>query len=275
MPTSKRLSNLAILAVLGFVAVYVVALGTRWGLRLDREALPRHVFKTHRWEHAHSALEILLGSLSIATMAIVGGAAVVVAWRRGRRELALAAAAILLGANLTTTVLKPLLAVADPLGGELLRTKSVAYPSGHATAVMSLALVIVLIAPRPWRLRVAVAASAYIAAVGVALIALVWHQPSDVVGGYLVAVAWAAGVASIVASARERESRPQVGRRLGELAVWVGGSAAAAAAALLVLQPAVQFRHGLFAAAALIIAGLALLLPVALATTLRGRPKSA
>src|SRR2546423_3132326 len=142
--TSRRLSNLAILAVLACALVYVIALGTHPGLRLDRDALPHGALHNQRWEHAHAALHVVLESLSAATMAIVGGAAILVALRRGRRDLAIAAAAILLGANVTTTILKPLLALADPLGGEPLRAKSGAFPSGHATAAMSLAVGTVL-----------------------------------------------------------------------------------------------------------------------------------
>lgn len=271
---SRRLSNLAILAVLACALVYVIALGTHLGLRLDRDALPHGALHNPRWEHAHAALHVVLESLSVATMAIVGGAAILVSLRRGRRDLAIAAAAILVGANVTTTILKPLLALADPLGGEPLRAKSGAFPSGHATAAMSLAMVTVLVARRQWRLWVAAAASTYVAAVGVGLIALVWHQPSDVVGGYLVSVAWAAGVASVVASSRERQAAPRFRTRLRELFVWGGATAATAAVCLALLEPAIHFRHGLFAVAALVIAGLALVLPVALATVLGGgRPR--
>jgi len=269
VPTSRRLSNLAILALLGCVAVYGVALGTRWGLRMDRQALPRGV-SGPRWEHAHAALHVAIESLSVATMALVGGAAILVALRRGRRDLALAATVLLVGANATTAVLKPLLGLADAFGGDALRVKSAAFPSGHATAAMSLALCTVLVAPRSWRLWVAVCASAYAAAVGVALVALVWHQPSDVVGGFLIAVAWAAGVSSVIVSMRERAARPQLGRRLLELVAWGGVCAATAGLILVLLEPAIHFRHGLFAVAALIIAGLALALPVALATVLGG-----
>ena len=272
MATSRRLSNLAILAVLACAAVYVVALGTRWGLRLDKGALPRDV-SGPRWERAHAALHVAVESVSIATMALVGAAAILYALRRGRRDLALAAAGILVGANVTTSVLKPLLALADPLGGESERIVSGAYPSGHATATMSLALVTVLAAPRIWRLWVAFIASSYVAVVGVGLVALVAHQPSDVVGGFLVAVAWAAGIASVAASARERAAlHPRLRERLVELGSWGGGCAVAAAVVLALLEPAVHFHHGLFAVAALIIAGLALVLPVALAVVLGGRP---
>jgi membrane-associated phospholipid phosphatase len=271
MVTSRRLSNLAILAVLACAVVYVVALGTHWGLTLDRGALPRDA-SGPRWERAHAALHVAVESVSIATMALVGGAAILYALRRGRRDLALAAAGILVGANVTAAVLKPLLALADPLGGETKRVVSGAYPSGHATATMSLALVTVLVAPRIWRLWVAFIASSYVAVVGVGLVALVAHQPSDVVGGYLVAVAWAAGIASVAASARERAAPPRLRERLVELGSWGGGCAMAAALVLALLEPAVHFHNGLFAVAALIIAGLALALPVALAVVLGGRP---
>ena len=52
--------------------------------------------------------------------------------------------------------------------------------------------------------------------------------------------------------------------------MWGGVSAATAGLILVLLEPAIHFRHGLFAVAALIIAGLALALPVALATVLGG-----
>ena len=94
------------------------------------------------------------------------------------------------------------------------------------------------------------------------------------VGGYLVSVAWAAGVASVVASSRERQAAPRFRTRLRELFVWGGATAATAAVCLALLEPAIHFRHGLFAVAALVIAGLALVLPVALATVLGGgRPR--
>ena len=74
--------------------------------------------------------------------------------------------------------------------------------------------------------------------------------------------------------ARERQAAPRFRTRLRELFVWGGATAATAAVCLALLEPAIHFRHGLFAVAALVIAGLALVLPVALATVLGGgRPR--
>ena len=66
---------------------------------------------------------------------------VLVALARRRPGVALAIAAILFGANVTTQLLKPLLA--EPRAASLVGDVSVyaaSWPSGHATAAMSLAL---------------------------------------------------------------------------------------------------------------------------------------
>src|SRR5436309_3313127 len=83
---------------------------------------------------------------------------VLVALARGRPRVAFAIVAILLGANLTTQLLKPLLAQPRPhaLLGANPPIGAASWPSGHATAAMSLALVSVLAAPA--RLRPAIAA---------------------------------------------------------------------------------------------------------------------
>jgi hypothetical protein len=55
---------------------------------------------------------------------------------------------------------------------------------------MSLALSAVVVAPRTWRPLVAAGGALFALAVGFAVLALGWHYPSDIVGGYLVATAW-------------------------------------------------------------------------------------
>ena len=72
----------------------------------------------------------------------------------GRTAEALAAGMVLLGANVTTQVLKPLLANPRGTYGDYVVGVE-AFPSGHATAAMSLALVAVVVVPR--RLRPLVA----------------------------------------------------------------------------------------------------------------------
>ncbi|MEA2309982.1 MAG: hypothetical protein QOI65_2268 [Thermoleophilaceae bacterium] len=262
MSRARQLTQLSLLAVFACVAVYVLALGTSWGLDADERGLPAGV-SGPTWERAHHALHRVVDTIHVTTIAVAGLLAVLVALRRKRRDLAGVAVATLIGANVTTALLKPLLARTDPLGGEADRLISGAFPSGHATAAMSLALVAVIVAPRGWRPAVALGAAAYAAAVGVGLVVIFAHYPSDVVGGYMVAGAWATAMAAIALARRERTIHVPPARTpsLGTI-VSVGGLVLAAGA--LLLAPASQLGHGVFAVSAVAIAALALLLPVGL-----------
>lgn len=116
-----------------------------------------------------------------------------VALLRRRGWLTVTIAGVLLGANVTTHVLKPLLAhprAASLFGGHPLVTPS-SWPSGHATAAMSLALCCVFAAPARLRPAVAAAGAAFAVAVSYSFLSLGWHYPSDVFGGFLVAGTWA------------------------------------------------------------------------------------
>jgi hypothetical protein len=101
-------------------------------------------------------------------------------------------AVILLGANATTQALKPLLAQtrAHWLVQSDMVISSASWPSGHATAAMSLTLAFVLAAPARWRPLVAALGAVFAVAVCYSFLTLAWHYPSDVLGGYLVAVTW-------------------------------------------------------------------------------------
>jgi membrane-associated phospholipid phosphatase len=129
---------------------------------------------------------------------------VLVALARRRPRVAAAVAIILLGANVTTELLKPLLA--EPRGGSLLpfSVSPASWPSGHATAAMSLALCSVVVAPVRLRPLVAALGAAFAVAVSFSFLELGWHYPSDVLGGFLVATTWTlVGVAALdVAQAR-------------------------------------------------------------------------
>ncbi|HEX3317393.1 MAG TPA: phosphatase PAP2 family protein [Solirubrobacteraceae bacterium] len=138
--------------------------------------------------------------LVIAAIVLMGIAIV-----RGRIRVAAAVAVILIGANLTTQVLKPLLAhprFAEWLGHAQINGAS--WPSGHSTAAMAIALCAVLVAPA--RLRPAVAALGAVFAVAIAysLVAMGWHWPADVLGGFLVAATW---TLLAVAALREADLR--------------------------------------------------------------------
>jgi membrane-associated phospholipid phosphatase len=127
---------------------------------------------------------------------------VAVAVLRGRPRSALAVVAIILGANVTTELLKHTLS--EP---RLPFVPTPSWPSGHSTAVMSLALASVLAAPTRLRPAAAALGASLAIAVGYSVIATGMHYPSDVVGGFLVAATWTLlTVAALLAAERWRPS---------------------------------------------------------------------
>jgi membrane-associated phospholipid phosphatase len=71
---------------------------------------------------------------------------------------------------------------------------------------MCLALCAVLVAPARLRPLVATLGVIYALSVGYAVVALVWHFPSDVVGGFLVAAGWTLVAVAGLAAALVRSS---------------------------------------------------------------------
>src|SRR5205823_3505773 len=76
--------------------------------------------------------------------------------------------------------------------------------SGHATASMSLAFAAVLVAPRLLRPAVAVAGALFTLAVSESILLLAWHFPTDVIGGYLLAMSFACVIVSALRAADAR-----------------------------------------------------------------------
>ena len=102
-------------------------------------------------------------------------------------------------------MLKPLLAehrAASLLG--FTPVASASWPSGHATAAMSLALACVIAAPARIRPVVGALGALFAVAVSYSFLTLGWHYPSDVIGGFLVAATWAL---LAIAGLRAAESR--------------------------------------------------------------------
>jgi membrane-associated phospholipid phosphatase len=142
--------------------------------------------------------------------AVLAALILVVALLRKRVRAAVAITVILVGANLTTHLLKPLLAVprASSLLGGISPVGAGSWPSGHATAAMSLALCCVIAAPARRRPLVAALGALFAVAVSYSFLTLGWHYPSDVFGGFLVAASWTlAGVAAVLTLDERRPRR--------------------------------------------------------------------
>lgn len=160
---------------------------------------------------ANLLLELLEPTYFILWSALL----VLVALGRRRPRTALAVVAVTALAPFTAETLKPLLAHPHAtVGGVHIGPAS--WPSGHATAAVALALSAVLVAPARWRAAVALVGGVFSLAVGVSLLILAWHMPSDVLGGYLLGTFWTAlALAAVRASERRWPSRA-ARRRAGD-----------------------------------------------------------
>ncbi len=122
---------------------------------------------------------------------VLAAVPVVIALVRGRRRLAATALAVLIGANGTTELLKPLTAgPRDHVTVPGVVLTNATWPSGHTTAAVALALTLIICVPA--RLRPAVSGLMALFVIGVvySLLALGAHYPSDIVGGFEVAGTW-------------------------------------------------------------------------------------
>ncbi|MFI5003481.1 MAG: phosphatase PAP2 family protein [Solirubrobacterales bacterium] len=128
---------------------------------------------------------------------------VAIALLRGRPRVALAVAVVLPAAPLSAELLKPLLAHPhDSIDFQWVGPAS--WPSGHATAAMTLVLCALLVAPHRLRPLVAALGGAFAVAVGCSLLILAWHMPSDVLGGYLLAALWASLAVAVLGGGWDR-----------------------------------------------------------------------
>jgi len=230
-------------------------------------------------------------SVDLAPYAATAVVAVAVATWRGRPRVALAIAAIAVLAPATSELLKPLVGHfrgPQEVGDHVIPSAS--WPSGHATAAMTLALVAVMSVPRQLRLLVGALGVALTVAVSYSILILAWHLPSDVLGGFLLAATWALlAIASLRAAdarwparsgrrAAARMSRALAApRRWGRRPLALAGIAAALGATLALalalalshLQHDAQATSATFYASALTIAALPAILSAVLALAFR------
>lgn len=203
-PASARLLGLSAGAGAGVLILHALVVGTTWGQRLDERALIGHDFLASRSAQADAFLEVVsIGTLVLATLLVVG-----LAFARRRPRLALVAAVSIVASLVCTELLKMVILERPPLIGETLIVEN-SYPSGHTTVGMSIAVAVMLVAPRRALIGVAIGAGLVGAAFGVAVVAAGWHRPSDAVGAFGVVLSVAAACAAV---ARRYPDRPDLER---------------------------------------------------------------
>jgi membrane-associated phospholipid phosphatase len=140
----------------------------------------------------HGLADLVANSVDPAPYAVFGGLLVLIALVRRRWLLALVVPLEMLGAAATTELLKPIVGrvrYSDWFGAHN-QIAAASWPSGHATASMTVALCAVVVVPAVARPVVALLGCALAIGVSYSILILRWHFPSDVLGGYIVAALW-------------------------------------------------------------------------------------
>jgi membrane-associated phospholipid phosphatase len=217
-----------------FLILVAFAYGSPWARSLDAHAL--HGFIDLQSPDGESRIYQVAMLCNPAQAGIIAALLAGVGLLRGRPRLSLAVIALLGATSISSQMLKALLAYPRYDGVvDGAHVSPAAFPSGHATAAMSLALAGVLVAPPRARPLAAVLGAGFAITIGYAIITLGWHFPSDVAGGFLLAPEHAGRTRVTAALQRAGDGVATLG--IAALTLVVGGVVAFAAATLVLTRP--------------------------------------
>jgi membrane-associated phospholipid phosphatase len=274
--------NLPILATvtcaLGLVAAAIFGLVSDAGHARDVAML--HGFSALDQSRLSSAIGVLARVPDPLPYALIGLACIGVALSRQRPYRAASVAILLVATGATTQILKRVMA--EPRFAEWMgpwgQIENASWPSGHSTAAMTLALCAVMVSPPALRATTALVGGAFAIGVGYATLALAWHYPSDVVGGFFVAGLWVSVAVAVLQRIEPARAETEVAPPPWEPLAVLGGLGAIVAAVAVGTEADTIARYAqertTVIAGALVIAALALTLvaTVSAATTRAGRP---
>jgi membrane-associated phospholipid phosphatase len=209
----------------GVAVTYHLFVRTSLGQAVDTAALrgadvdhPRAVEIMSRTLNGTTLASLVLVCLAVAAIGVV----------RRRIDLAVGAALLVIGANVTTRLLKTRLDRPELDGFPAPNS----FPSGHTTAAASVAFALVLVLPHAIRGMVALVGATYVMVIAVATVWAEWHRPSDTIAALLVALAWGALVVTVLRLRRLRSGPVERPSRLATLLLLAAGAVASAAALL-------------------------------------------
>lgn len=187
----------AVVAAAGVAATYRLFVLSSLGQVIDTQAL-RNAQVGH--ERAVEVMDRTLNGTSLAGLVLVCIAVALIGVVRRRADLAVGAAVVVIGANVTTRLLKVLLPRPDLDGSAMPNS----FPSGHTTAAASVAFALVLVLPHAIRGMVSLLGATYVAVIAVATVWAEWHRPSDTIAALLIVLAWGAVVSAALRVRRRR-----------------------------------------------------------------------
>src|SRR5699024_6434313 len=185
--TARPLLSLLAAAACAALTVLLArtAVGMASGQRLDQLILSgAQDYEGTLAQYAATAV----GAVSFPVMAGLLAAALVLVMVRRRLALLLPLSLLVVGANVTTQILKHLVVSREALGPGIDITPN-SFPSGHTTLAAAATIAVVLASGRG-RVVLAPLGAAWTAAAGIGTLVLGWHRPSDVIGAIVIVAAW-------------------------------------------------------------------------------------
>jgi undecaprenyl-diphosphatase len=135
------------------------------------------------------------------------------AWQ-GRYKRALLAVALILGTALVDLTLKAVFEhereLSIPIDEFEWLPLANAFPSGHSAGALAISLAFLFVVPAAWQRVTAALGLVFTLAVSLGLLVLNYHYPSDIVGGWLVALGWCFALIAVDAD-RESTSSEEAG----------------------------------------------------------------
>lgn len=205
---ARRIAGVtACLSLTAFISYGV--LSTSYGQVIDT-ILMEGMMRSARQYAGFSTL--ITGLVSVPVLVGIGVLVAIVAAARRRATLAGRALGAVVGANVTTQILKDYVLTRPSLGVTTGVVNSL--PSGHATVAVTLSLALIVVAPQWFRGPSAWIGWAWTSLMSVSVMMEGWHRPSDVVTAALIAGAWALALSPI-------ERRPRHGAQVQRVMVWI------------------------------------------------------
>jgi undecaprenyl-diphosphatase len=183
--------------------------------RLDGDVANRMNDWVNGWPGVVSALDLVSGLGQPFTLGVVVTIGAVYAFARGRRRLALYLVVTVVGGGLVDSAVKVLVNRPRPIVDHPIATAwGQSFPSGHAmsstVAYGALLLVFLPAIPRRWHIRAIAGVVALVLAIGLSRLFLGVHFVSDVIGGYVLGLAWLAAATAAFSIWRTDEGRRPV-----------------------------------------------------------------
>ncbi|MFT3662045.1 MAG: phosphatase PAP2 family protein [Gordonia sp. (in: high G+C Gram-positive bacteria)] len=190
--TSRERSGAAVRwAVLAFassatlVGVYWAAVRTHTGQQVENAAL-RGSYQVNADEVTDA--DLALASITLTSLGVAVVILAVIGWVRGGVRLAAVAVGVIVGATLTTEILKRILLSRPDLAGGPSQWLHNSFPSGHTTVAMAVACATLLVVSWRWRTIAMLVVTGWTVGVGAYTVIARWHRLSDTLGADAIAL---------------------------------------------------------------------------------------